>query len=389
MGSRSIVSSFRVLLAFSLALALWVPFVTATGASAQEGDAVIDAPKLSSVTPVYPRRVPFQGWFGLRVEYTSNHNDLEMTVKISGPGFKDEVVSSRIDQVGSGNIYRGYLMLPSETKGVAEVDSIQLKNSSGYRVTYYRDGTDPLVEKRGEWSNYYNTGETIEDPTIDWSELYLIVDPAVDPTESGPPDFVPPDVSPFVDVDKDQLFYMQMAWMYERGISVGWQNLQGAREYRPLVPINRDAMAAFLYRMAGSPKYTPPSQSPFADVSTTQHFYKEISWLYDQGISTGWVMPDGTREYRPLSPINRDAMAAFMFRMAGSPEYYVPNWRSPFADVGVRHQFYREISWAHSVGITQGWHLGTEQRKYRPSTPINRDAMAKFLFELQPYVDIA
>ncbi|GAA3295980.1 hypothetical protein GCM10017708_34790 [Arthrobacter citreus] len=40
---------------------------------------------------------------------------------------------------------------------------------------------------------------------------------------------------------------------------------------------------------AGSPAYTPPARSPFADVSTGQQFYKEMAWLADQKISTGWV----------------------------------------------------------------------------------------------------
>ena len=39
-----------------------------------------------------------------------------------------------------------------------------------------------------------------------------------------------------------------------------------------------------------------------------------------QGITTGW--PDGT--YRPEGSVNRDAMAAFFYRYAGSPEYTAP-----------------------------------------------------------------
>jgi len=74
-------------------------------------------------------------------------------------------------------------------------------------------------------------------------------------------------------------------------------------------------MAAFLYRMAGSPDHTPPADSPFKDVATTQQFYKEMAWLADRGISTGWTHSDGTRSYRALQPINRDAMAAFLYRM--------------------------------------------------------------------------
>ncbi|MBG6179994.1 S-layer homology domain-containing protein, partial [Arthrobacter sp. CAN_A1] len=129
--------------------------------------------------------------------------------------------------------------------------------------------------------------------------------------------------------------------------------------------------AAFMYRMAGSPSYTAPARSPFGDVSTNNQFYKEISWLASTGISTGY--PDGT--YRPLGSVNRDAMAAFMYRMAGSPSYTAPA-RSPFGDVSTNNQFYKEISWLASTGISTGYPDGT----YRPLTLVKRDAMAAFMY---------
>ncbi|MBB1503112.1 HNH endonuclease [Propioniciclava sp. MC1683] len=86
----------------------------------------------------------------------------------------------------------------------------------------------------------------------------------------------------------------------------------GTFKYRPVSPINRDAMAAFLYRLAGAPAFTPTTQS-FVDVPPGTQFYAEIEWLATTGISTGWGVGD-QREYRPLQPINRDAMAAFLYR---------------------------------------------------------------------------
>ncbi|MHA7295528.1 S-layer homology domain-containing protein, partial [Arthrobacter sp. HLT1-21] len=64
------------------------------------------------------------------------------------------------------------------------------------------------------------------------------------------------------------------------------------------------------------PAFTPPATSPFTDVSTTQQFYKEMAWLAESGISTGWDGPNGTKTYRALTPVNRDAMAAFMYRFS-------------------------------------------------------------------------
>ncbi len=120
----------------------------------------------------------------------------------------------------------------------------------------------------------------------------------------------------FADVTSGQQFEMEMGWLAATGISEGWKNPDGTRSFRPLTPINRDAMAAFLYRAAGAPEYTPPAKSPFRDVAVNQQFYKEMAWLADSGISTGWANPDGTKSFQPMTPINRDAMAAFLYRFA-------------------------------------------------------------------------
>jgi hypothetical protein len=72
-------------------------------------------------------------------------------------------------------------------------------------------------------------------------------------------------------------------------------------------------MAAFLYRFAGSPEFTAPSVSPFRDVPTSYSFYKEITWLASQRVSTGWGVPGGA-EFRQFQPVLRDQMAAFLYR---------------------------------------------------------------------------
>ncbi|MBP2216009.1 S-layer homology domain-containing protein [Arthrobacter sp. CAN_C5] len=74
-------------------------------------------------------------------------------------------------------------------------------------------------------------------------------------------------------------------------------------------------MDAFLYRSAGAPAYKPAATSPFADVSSKQLFYKEMSWLASRGVSTGWAERNGTRTYRALQAVNRDAMAAVIYRV--------------------------------------------------------------------------
>ncbi|MCM0618653.1 S-layer homology domain-containing protein, partial [Paenarthrobacter sp. TYUT067] len=90
----------------------------------------------------------------------------------------------------------------------------------------------------------------------------------------------------FSDVPVESQFAKEISWLAASGISTGWDT-GGVRQYRPLESIARNAMAAFLYRHAGSPAFTPPTVSPFTDVPVEAAFYKEITWLASEGISTG------------------------------------------------------------------------------------------------------
>lgn len=183
----------------------------------------------------------------------------------------------------------------------------------------------------------------------------------------------------FTDIPPGALFETEIRWLAANGISTGWTEADGSNTYRPLQPVNRDAMAAFMYRLAGSPDFAAPETSPFADITPATQFYKEITWLASKGISTGWTEPGGTKTYRPLQPVNRDAMAAFMFRFAGQPAFEVPS-AAPFLDVPAGTQFYKEIAWLSGQGISTGWSEGGGTATYRPLLAVNRDAMAAFMY---------
>ncbi|KQR65394.1 hypothetical protein ASF98_09725 [Arthrobacter sp. Leaf337] len=179
----------------------------------------------------------------------------------------------------------------------------------------------------------------------------------------------------FVDVAGDNQFHREITWLAAQDISTGWPD----GSYRPVAPVNRDAMAAFMYRLLGKQPFDAPAQSQFTDIAPNNQFYKEIAWLASQGISSGWVEGNGFRTYRPLQPVNRDAMAAFMYRMAGKPEF-TPPAVSPFVDLDGGNQFYKEITWLAATGISTGWSEGGASRSYRPLQAVNRDAMAAFMF---------
>jgi hypothetical protein len=182
----------------------------------------------------------------------------------------------------------------------------------------------------------------------------------------------------FTDVPAGSQFAAEITWLAEKGISTGWTE-NGITTYRSLQPVNRDAMAAFMYRLAGKPAFTEPAVSPFIDLPVGTQFYKEITWLAAQGISTGWDEPGNTKSYRPLQPVNRDAMAAFMYRLAGKPAFTEPA-TSPFTDVSGSTQFYKEITWLAAQNISTGWDEPGNTKSYRPFQPVNRDAMAAFMY---------
>ncbi|WP_307030367.1 S-layer homology domain-containing protein [Arthrobacter globiformis] len=175
----------------------------------------------------------------------------------------------------------------------------------------------------------------------------------------------------FKDVPTSAAFAREIGWLAASGVSTGWPD----GTFKPITAVNRDAMAAFMYRLAGKPAFTPPKVSPFMDVAPGYLFYKEITWLAAEGISTGWAEPGNRRSFRPVQPVNRDAMAAFMYRLAGKPAPPASTG-TRFRDVPAGRAFSTEIGWLASTGVSTGWADGT----FRPLQAVNRDAMAAFMY---------
>ncbi|MDR0848333.1 MAG: leucine-rich repeat domain-containing protein [Propionibacteriaceae bacterium] len=179
----------------------------------------------------------------------------------------------------------------------------------------------------------------------------------------------------FSDVPSSHTFRNAICWAAQTGVTTG----TGSGMFSPSDPVNRGSMAAFLYRMAGSPTWTPPATSPFTDVPKTHKFYKEITWLAASGITVG-VTIGGLPYYQPNNVVNRGSMSAFMYRLSGSPTYTAPA-TSPFTDVPKAHTFYKTISWLASKNITAGTMVGG-QLLYQPGNAVNRGSMAAFLNRL-------
>lgn len=122
----------------------------------------------------------------------------------------------------------------------------------------------------------------------------------------GSPSYTAPVAPYFSDVPSNHPYYKEICWLVEQGITAGYWD----KTFRPSHQVERNIAAVFLYRMAGEPHYIPPVRSYFADVAPTMDFYKEISWMRDMKITTGWA--NGT--FSPFTPTLRDAMCVFFYR---------------------------------------------------------------------------
>ena len=164
----------------------------------------------------------------------------------------------------------------------------------------------------------------------------------------------------FTDIYDDTYHSQDIAWMASAGITEGFSD----GSFRPLDSVARCDIAAFMYRMAGSPEYTPSSEdwTKFSDVDSSTPHAKEVLWLASQGITSGFS--DGT--FRPYDTIARCDMAAFLARyyksvIAGSDYSYSPSStdQARFSDVDSSTPHAEDIWWLGAAGISYGYSDGT------------------------------
>jgi alpha-tubulin suppressor-like RCC1 family protein len=190
----------------------------------------------------------------------------------------------------------------------------------------------------------------------------------------------PRPVAVFEDTPVGHKFYKEIDWMHCMKYSTGWRQPPRKPVYKPADNISREAMAAFIYRMDAPKNYVAPQVSPFADMKPGDVFYKEISWMYEAKLSTGWAEPSGKPTFRPKEKLSREAMAAFIYRMEAPKGYKAPA-KSPMADMKPGMKFYKEISWMYDEDLSTGNKVGNT-KEYWPKDKLSRQAMAAFIYRL-------
>ena len=166
--------------------------------------------------------------------------------------------------------------------------------------------------------------------------------------------------------------------------------------FRPNAPIARADMAAFLYRLAerwGLVKsgWKPQNTTVFEDVTEQTDHANEIWWMASAGISEGWDLGGGRKQFRPYETVARQDMAAFLFRLAkiegigGASDTWTATSasRTMFYDVDGADPYnhHVEVWWLAQTKISVGWQVGTKY-EFRGFNPIARQDMAAFLHRL-------
>ena len=171
----------------------------------------------------------------------------------------------------------------------------------------------------------------------------------------------------FADVVPGQAFHTEIQWLADAGLSNG-TTAGGQTLFYPASAMSRQAMAAFMYRYAGADWVPDEGTQTFDDVAPGDDFYVEIEWMAENRLAGGYE--DGT--FGATLPVSRQAMAAFLHRLAGD----APAGTPAFTDVGAGHPFAEAIAWLDESDIADGYADGS----FGPALAISRQAMAAFLF---------
>lgn len=176
----------------------------------------------------------------------------------------------------------------------------------------------------------------------------------------------------FVDVPPGAPFHADIEWLAAQDIAQGGPD----GKFRPNAPVTRQAMAVFLYHFANRGVPVPRcSSSPYPDVPAKSLYCGSITWLSDAEITRGTAK--GT--FRPLGPITREAMAAFLYHLEYEGSAPAGCDFDAYDDVPASSSFCGSIRWLHGHGITTSSPSGN----FGPTTPVTRGMMAAFLHRFE------
>ena len=109
---------------------------------------------------------------------------------------------------------------------------------------------------------------------------------------------------PFVDVSSNAWYYDAVEYVYDNDLFEG----MSAYIFGPNEPMNRGMLVTVLYRLEGEPRVN--GDNTFSDVGDNLWYSDAVVWANSHGIVEGY-----NGSFRPLDNINREEMAAVMYRL--------------------------------------------------------------------------
>jgi hypothetical protein len=159
-------------------------------------------------------------------------------------------------------------------------------------------------------------------------------------------------------------------WAFTTGITTACPTDGEPDSTCPELPVTRDEMATFMWNSRGQP--TPTTTAAFEDVAAEATYATAVDWLADQRVTLGCT----TTTYCPDGTVTRAEMAAFLWRLEGSPEGSAP---AGFTDVSADSFATDAVDWLLASGTTTGCTTAT----YCPEGLVTRAEMFTFLERLE------
>lgn len=116
------------------------------------------------------------------------------------------------------------------------------------------------------------------------------------------------------------------------------------------------------------------SKLPFTDVRTSDWFYEDVAFVYNEGLFSG----TSAVTFSPNASMTRAMLVTVLYRLEGEPAV---NGRSGFVDV-TRNSYYEDaVTWAADNDIVNG----TGNSTFSPNANVTREQMAAILYRYAQY----
>lgn len=180
--------------------------------------------------------------------------------------------------------------------------------------------------------------------------------------ESSEPEVVP---NPFKDVAEYHYYYNPVLWALQNNVTSGIS----ATEFGAETVCTRGQVITFIWRANGSPM--PKSMTTqFADIQSSDYYYKAILWAVENGIASGST----ATTFAPNAEATRGQIVTFLWRAAGKPA--AATSECAFKDVVNGAYYYKAVLWAVENNIT----AGTTPTTFAPDAACTRGQVVTFLY---------